>query len=96
VFCAGGRISAGLRVVLNTAPAAILPAELWPNVDVVTPDQSEATRITGREPARRCPPATRSPHSPDFSGGSKRRSHGNPQRAVANVTRLAGPATRAY
>lgn len=43
---AAGR-RAGLRVVLDPAPAAELPAEVWPNIDVVTPNESEATAITG-------------------------------------------------
>jgi ribokinase len=49
VYAAAVGRRAGLRVVLDPAPAAILPAELWPNVDVVTPNESEAARITGVE-----------------------------------------------
>jgi ribokinase len=45
---AAGR-RAGLRVVLDPAPAATLPTELWPNIDVVTPNETEATAITGTE-----------------------------------------------
>lgn len=38
---------AGVRVILDPAPAAELPAELLDNVDVITPNQSEAEAITG-------------------------------------------------
>lgn len=38
---------AGMRVVLDPAPAADLPAEVWPTVDVVTPNENEAAAITG-------------------------------------------------
>ncbi len=37
----------GLTVVLDPAPAAALPEALWPTVDIVTPNESEATAITG-------------------------------------------------
>jgi ribokinase len=49
VYAAGVGRRAGLRVVLDPAPAAVLPPELWPDVDVVTPNESEAARITGVE-----------------------------------------------
>lgn len=48
-YAAGVGRRAGLRVVLDPAPAAVLPPELWPDVDVVTPNESEAARITGIE-----------------------------------------------
>ncbi|WP_353808105.1 ribokinase [Agromyces sp. SYSU T00194] len=37
----------GLTVVLDPAPAAALPEELWSSVDIVTPNESEASVITG-------------------------------------------------
>lgn len=37
----------GMRVVLDPAPATALPDELWPLVDVVTPNESEAEVLTG-------------------------------------------------
>jgi len=37
----------GMTVVLDPAPAAILPNEIWPCIDVVTPNESEATVLTG-------------------------------------------------
>jgi ribokinase len=37
----------GMTVVLDPAPAAILPDEIWPCVDVVTPNEVEATVLTG-------------------------------------------------
>src|SRR5690606_25609630 len=40
---------AGLTVVLDPAPAQPLPDGLWPYVAVVTPNESEATAITGVE-----------------------------------------------
>lgn len=40
---------AGLTVVLDPAPAAELPDGIWPTVDVVTPNESEATLLTGVE-----------------------------------------------
>lgn len=43
---AAGR-RAGLRVVLDPAPAAELPVELWRDIDIVTPNESEAALITG-------------------------------------------------
>ena len=45
---AAGR-RAGLQVVLDPAPAAQLPDDVWADVDVVTPNESEATTITGIE-----------------------------------------------
>ncbi|GGO27645.1 ribokinase [Microbispora rosea subsp. aerata] len=44
---AGAR--AGLTVVLDPAPAQPLPDDVWPHVDVVTPNESEAGALTGVE-----------------------------------------------
>ncbi len=41
--------AAGLTVVLDPAPAVPLPETAWSAVDVVTPNESEATTITGIE-----------------------------------------------
>ncbi|HNX27420.1 MAG TPA: PfkB family carbohydrate kinase, partial [Phycisphaerae bacterium] len=38
---------AGVRVILDPAPATVLPDELLVNVDIITPNQSEAKTITG-------------------------------------------------
>ena len=37
----------GMTVILDPAPAAILPDEIWPCIDVITPNESEATVLTG-------------------------------------------------
>lgn len=37
----------GLTVVLDPAPAADLPDDVWASIDVITPNESEAARITG-------------------------------------------------
>ncbi len=37
----------GMTVILDPAPAAILPDEIWPCIDVVTPNESEAAVLTG-------------------------------------------------
>lgn len=42
---AGGR--AGLVVVLDPAPAVPVPEEVWQHVDVVTPNETEASLLTG-------------------------------------------------
>jgi ribokinase len=43
----------GLHVVLNPAPAQPLPEELYALIDVLTPNQHEATQLTGEpEPQR--------------------------------------------
>ncbi len=39
--------SCGVRVVLNPAPAEVLPAGLWSAVDYLIPNESEAERLTG-------------------------------------------------
>ncbi|WP_151482025.1 ribokinase [Streptomyces albicerus] len=40
---------AGFTVVLDPAPAQALPEDIWPYVDIVTPNESEATALTGSE-----------------------------------------------
>ncbi|MEE1651442.1 ribokinase [Brachybacterium sp. J144] len=37
----------GVLTILDPAPAQPLPAELWPLLDVVTPNETEAEQITG-------------------------------------------------
>jgi ribokinase len=37
----------GMLVILDPAPAATLPAEVWQNVDIVTPNETEASLLTG-------------------------------------------------
>lgn len=39
----------GMTVILDPAPAAELPAEIWQTVDIVTPNETEATLISGIE-----------------------------------------------
>ena len=38
------------RVVLNPAPAADLPAEIWPHLFLITPNQTETEHLTGISP----------------------------------------------
>ncbi|WUD70270.1 ribokinase [Streptomyces sp. NBC_00510] len=38
---------AGFTVVLDPAPAQVLPDDIWAHVDIVTPNESEATALTG-------------------------------------------------
>jgi ribokinase len=40
-------VECGRKVMLNPAPAAPLPAELFPLVHIITPNQSEAFALTG-------------------------------------------------
>jgi ribokinase len=40
--------AAGLTVVLNPAPAQSLPAELYPLLDFITPNEHEAAALTGQ------------------------------------------------
>lgn len=40
---------AGLTVLLDPAPAHALPDEIWPLVDIVTPNETEATLLTGNQ-----------------------------------------------
>jgi len=42
----------GLRTILDPAPAQPLPAGLLANVDILTPNESEALMLLGRPPAR--------------------------------------------
>jgi ribokinase len=51
---AGLRIAreAGLRTILDPAPAQALPPELLRNVDILTPNESEAFVLLGRNPRR--------------------------------------------
>lgn len=37
----------GCQVILDPAPAQILPEDIWPMVDVVTPNETEAEALTG-------------------------------------------------
>ena len=39
----------GLRVILNPAPAFELPKEIYPKIDVITPNETEAFLLTGIE-----------------------------------------------
>ena len=39
--------AAGLIVILDPAPAATLPDEIWASIDIVTPNETEASAITG-------------------------------------------------
>jgi len=47
-IAAGGRAQ-GMTVILDPAPAARLPAEVWRDVDIVTPNETEASIISGIE-----------------------------------------------
>ncbi len=44
--------AAGARTILDPAPARPLPASLLSQVDILTPNESEACILLGREPAR--------------------------------------------
>jgi ribokinase len=44
--------AAGARTILDPAPARPLPAELLSQVDILTPNESEACILLGRDPAR--------------------------------------------
>lgn len=43
--------AAGTRTLLNPAPAAALPDTVWPSVDVLTPNATEAAILLGRDPS---------------------------------------------
>lgn len=43
--------TAGTRTLLNPAPAAALPDTLWPAVDVLTPNATEAAILLGLDPS---------------------------------------------
>lgn len=42
----------GARTILDPAPAQSLPAEIMANIDVLTPNETEACILLGRKPAR--------------------------------------------
>jgi ribokinase len=44
---------AGWFVVLNPAPARVVPADLLPLIDIIVPNETEAAAITGRDVANR-------------------------------------------
>ena len=46
-FVAATAKAAGVKVILNPAPAAHLPDQLLKNVDIVTPNETEAEMLTG-------------------------------------------------
>lgn len=37
----------GCRVILNPAPACALPADLWPHISIITPNETEAEMLSG-------------------------------------------------
>jgi ribokinase len=43
--------AAGVTVILDPAPARELPDELRGSIDILTPNESEAALLTGREPS---------------------------------------------
>jgi ribokinase len=47
VYAAEKAAKKGLKVVLNPAPAADLPAELFPHLYAITPNETEAELLTG-------------------------------------------------
>lgn len=47
-IAAQGRAN-GMTVILDPAPAAQLPAEVWRDVDIVTPNETEASIVSGIE-----------------------------------------------
>src|SRR5262249_22723902 len=49
--CRAAQIAAeaGVRVILDPAPAAPLPPELWPCIDFLTPNEAEAAQLSGME-----------------------------------------------
>jgi ribokinase len=62
--CAAARLAAeaGVPVMLDPAPAAPLPAELWQHVTYLTPNETEAEQLTGipvRDEATACQAAGR-------------------------------------
>lgn len=46
-YVAGYAASNGIKVILNPAPAAVLSAELLSHIDVITPNVTEASMISG-------------------------------------------------
>jgi Sugar kinases, ribokinase family len=47
----------GTRTLLNPAPVSMLPGEVWPLVDILTPNHSEAATLLGRRQERLDDPA---------------------------------------
>lgn len=47
VYAAQAAASYGIKIILDPAPAAELPNELWPLIDIVTPNETEAELLTG-------------------------------------------------
>jgi ribokinase len=48
VVCSINRLyNAGTKVILNPAPARPLPAEIYPNIYIITPNETEAELLTG-------------------------------------------------
>jgi ribokinase len=41
--------------ILNPAPAQPLPDKIWPLIDIITPNETEARILTGRSPSDRAP-----------------------------------------
>jgi ribokinase len=46
-YVAGYAASNGIKLILNPAPAAVLPPELLSHIDVITPNITEASMISG-------------------------------------------------
>jgi ribokinase len=46
-YVAGYAAASAIKVILNPAPAAVLPAELLSKIDVITPNTTEASMIAG-------------------------------------------------
>ena len=47
VFAAQQAAKAGIKVVLNPAPAQVLPDDLYPHLFLITPNETEAQHLTG-------------------------------------------------
>jgi len=41
--------AAGAKIILNPAPARVLPEEIYPFIDILTPNETEAQILTGKE-----------------------------------------------
>jgi ribokinase len=46
-YVAGIAAEAGVKIILNPAPAAILPDHLLQKIDIITPNETEAEMLTG-------------------------------------------------
>jgi len=46
-YTAGYAAAKGIKVILNPAPAAVLPAQLLSHIDIITPNVTEASMIAG-------------------------------------------------